>query len=573
MIYTSERDGPKPDQIVPADKVAEMNNIMTHVLTEGTGRGRADPRLDDRRQDRHDQQLDQRLVQRLHRQSRRQRLVRQRRRLADGRHDRRHAAGAELEGDHGLRASRPGAEAAVRRRRARRRPRRSPRARPRAAPRPPRRPRARRAWRRKTRNALLEIGEFLRRAGANEPRPPPSRTGVANAAPARARLCAVSARWLPCDSSQSPARRPRRPRARPVGDARGAVRRLLPIAVDQLGQWRIEARAGAADADPYTRARVERDGEIPLGLGEGLRLTTREDSEGRALDPRLRLPIRPACAAGALLDAGGGRRRTDFPLENAADRYVLRSSEILREPDGGFSIWISPRAHAGNWLPVGGRAPFALALRLVRSRAQRRRGRRRARRRARGRPGALRMSASLIARSALLRRARRGHRGADAFRRPADHSRRRRARRFRARRGAGRRRSRPSRCRRRRRKRAISPMPIRRSRPRSAVYDLAGGPVRARAPLGRAGFASLSFHSRRGVVFYALTDRAANKGRMDALIVTPEQLRTLVAHDDEDNPTEDLRIVSPTPKGFVMARVLSESPDDDAPQPPHRRPR
>jgi uncharacterized membrane protein len=93
------------------------------------------------------------------------------------------------------------------------------------------------------------------------------------------------------------------------------------------------------------------------------------------------------------------------------------------------------------------------------------------------------------------------------------------------------------------------------------LFDLSAGPVRARAPLGRAGFASLSFNSRRGVVFYALTDRAANKGRMDALIVTADQLRTLAAHDDEDNPSEDLRIVSPTAKGFVVARVLSESSD------------
>ena len=95
------------------------------------------------------------------------------------------------------------------------------------------------------------------------------------------------------------------------------------------------------------------------------------------------------------------------------------------------------------------------------------------------------------------------------------------------------------------------------------VYDLSAGPVRAHAALGRASFASLSFHSRRGVVFYALTDRAANKGRMEALIVTPEQLRTLTARDDEDNPTDDLRIVSPTPQGFVMARVLTGSPDDE----------
>lgn len=95
-------------------------------------------------------------------------------------------------------------------------------------------------------------------------------------------------------------------------------------------------------------------------------------------------------------------------------------------------------------------------------------------------------------------------------------------------------------------------------------YDLSGGPVRALAPLSRPGFAALSFHSRRGVIFYALTDRAAAKGRMDALIVTPEQLRVLQSHDDEDNPSEDLRIVSPTKAGFVMMRVLSQSADDMA---------
>lgn len=93
-------------------------------------------------------------------------------------------------------------------------------------------------------------------------------------------------------------------------------------------------------------------------------------------------------------------------------------------------------------------------------------------------------------------------------------------------------------------------------------YDLSGGPVRARGPLSEPGFASLSFHSRRGVIFYALTDRAAARGRMDALIVTPEQLRVLASHDDEDNPSDDLRIVSPTVQGFVMMRALSRAPDD-----------
>ena len=84
--------------------------------------------------------------------------------------------------------------------------------------------------------------------------------------------------------------------------------------------------------------------------------------------------------------------------------------------------------------------------------------------------------------------------------------------------------------------------------------------VRVRAPIGRAGFSSLSFHSRRGAAFYAFTDRAATHGFMEAVIVTPKQLRALVAQEDEDNPSEDLRIASPTEEGFVLSRVFSELP-------------
>jgi hypothetical protein len=136
----------------------------------------------------------------------------------------------------------------------------------------------------------------------------------------------------------------------------------LPIAVDEIGGWRLEARAGAADADPYTRARVERDGEIPLALGEGLRLTRRTDSDGRALDPGCVYKVgalAPPSRYWTLeaIDAAG------LPLANAANRYVLRSSEILREPDGAFWIYVSAGAHAGNWLPVG-TTRFGLALRL-----------------------------------------------------------------------------------------------------------------------------------------------------------------------------------------------------------------
>ena len=90
-------------------------------------------------------------------------------------------------------------------------------------------------------------------------------------------------------------------------------------------------------------------------------------------------------------------------------------------------------------------------------------------------------------------------------------------------------------------------------------YDLASGPIRVRAPAGRA-FASISFHTRRGLVFYALTDKAASHGVIDAVLGTPEEVRALAAHDDEEAPLRDLRVAAPAREGYVVIRVFSELP-------------
>jgi len=91
-------------------------------------------------------------------------------------------------------------------------------------------------------------------------------------------------------------------------------------------------------------------------------------------------------------------------------------------------------------------------------------------------------------------------------------------------------------------------------------YDLSNGPLRVKAAVERFEFSSLSFHTRRGSIFYALTDRAATHGALEALVVTEEQLRAIAAKDSEDEPSQELRIVSATNEGFVMMRALSEEP-------------
>lgn len=90
-------------------------------------------------------------------------------------------------------------------------------------------------------------------------------------------------------------------------------------------------------------------------------------------------------------------------------------------------------------------------------------------------------------------------------------------------------------------------------------FDLGGGPVRVKATPGDA-FLAMAFHTPTGGVFYALTDRSAARGTMEALIVTQAQLDTLQASDPEDEPVRELRLVSPQKTGFVTFRTLALEP-------------
>jgi hypothetical protein len=138
-----------------------------------------------------------------------------------------------------------------------------------------------------------------------------------------------------------------------------------PSPFDQvrLGAWSIEAHAGSIEADPYTRARFAKSGEIPLATGEGLQLIAHNDDDGRPLDARCVYQIGPRAPAArywtlSLLDPQG------FPVANPANRYGFRSSEILRAGSGDFVITAAAEVQPGDWLPIGAPGPFALALRL-----------------------------------------------------------------------------------------------------------------------------------------------------------------------------------------------------------------
>ena len=88
-------------------------------------------------------------------------------------------------------------------------------------------------------------------------------------------------------------------------------------------------------------------------------------------------------------------------------------------------------------------------------------------------------------------------------------------------------------------------------------YDLALGPLKLRAAMEPDRFVSLSFHSRHGAIYYALTDRAASRGKLDVVVLDARQLEKAEAQENEDEPNQDLRLIAPEREGFVLVRALA----------------
>jgi len=93
-------------------------------------------------------------------------------------------------------------------------------------------------------------------------------------------------------------------------------------------------------------------------------------------------------------------------------------------------------------------------------------------------------------------------------------------------------------------------------------YDLRQGPLRLEAALGPGRMILFSFHSRFGEVYYSMTDRVASHGALAVLVLTPDQLQNYEAADTGDERPKQLRIVSPSVRGFVLLRALARQPAD-----------
>jgi len=101
------------------------------------------------------------------------------------------------------------------------------------------------------------------------------------------------------------------------------------------------------------------------------------------------------------------------------------------------------------------------------------------------------------------------------------------------------------------------------------LYDLASAPFRIHATIDPGQFASFAFHRPSGDAFYAVTDRAAQQGRIDILLMTQRQFdeaeeTSEEADDTSHSSTEprELRLVSEDEKGFLLVSALVARPSE-----------
>jgi hypothetical protein len=130
-----------------------------------------------------------------------------------------------------------------------------------------------------------------------------------------------------------------------------------------IGSWTARPKTGTADIDPYSRATIVRNGELPIGTGDGVAFTTASDDKKKPLDGRCDVVLSGVTPPArfwtlTLYDSKG------HVVANALQRYGFTSQEIVRAADGSFEIHVASRSRSGNWLPTGGIERYSLMLRL-----------------------------------------------------------------------------------------------------------------------------------------------------------------------------------------------------------------
>lgn len=89
-------------------------------------------------------------------------------------------------------------------------------------------------------------------------------------------------------------------------------------------------------------------------------------------------------------------------------------------------------------------------------------------------------------------------------------------------------------------------------------YDLASGPIKLTVPISPA-YTSVTFHTRRGVAYYAINDRSAGRRQIELQLMTAAQ-RAELPEEEDVTAADRLIVESPSDTGLIVIRALAPEP-------------
>lgn len=129
-----------------------------------------------------------------------------------------------------------------------------------------------------------------------------------------------------------------------------------------IGPWTAFPDIGTPDADPYSKARVAREGVLTLGRAEGLSFVADHDSSGGQLKRECSYTIEGGFPAARFWTLYAADQSLDVIATGKPRPAALQSYQVLRKPDNSASISVSNRPQPGNWLLTEGSGALYFVL-------------------------------------------------------------------------------------------------------------------------------------------------------------------------------------------------------------------
>lgn len=130
----------------------------------------------------------------------------------------------------------------------------------------------------------------------------------------------------------------------------------------RIGPWTAFPDIGTPDADPYSQARIAREGVLALGRAEGLAFVAESDSSGQKLRRECTYTIEGGFPTARFWTLYAADQSLDAIATGKPKPAALHSYEVLRRADNSTRISVSGRPAPGNWLLVNGTGTLYFVL-------------------------------------------------------------------------------------------------------------------------------------------------------------------------------------------------------------------